>query len=654
MEWEIGAECLACVLIVLVLCFSREKFYTQMPQTRLYYACLGFALFSTLLNIATVVLMGVPGLPPRWLCYTLNMLYFTFFPLLEAALTYYMAYLIHGRGPCFTRVAICLGVMLAAALAVVFTNPFTGWLFYLDAAGTYVRGPYNRLLYALLVACCLLLVICYIKQFRTASRAIHRMMATLPLLAMVLGTVQYLFPPVMMTGFIPACILLVLFFNFQSQRINTDFLTGLSSRSALWYAAGTCLRSGQSFYCVAVCLRHFGDVNKQFGHTGGDAVLRQVSAYLEALGRRAVACRFSGVEFVLLFPGMDAAGYAVLERELSERFAAPWQAGSVCCRLDAGVAGIACPRFGDTAERLTAHLEYAIQQLKLPGAPEALSFDTEMEQRFSRRVALRDVVVRTLSGQAAGVAYQPIYALDAEAPCTGGGLAAPVRRRWEARAHGGCGVRGRGDGPYRCAGLDDAGNRCARFSGAHRELDGCAVSVNFLGPAVSCAGCGTSCAGYAGAPRACAHSAEAGINGARVGRRYPACACRDGGFGRPGRGILSGRFRHRIFQSLQRGVSAAAVCEGGQKPFGSRDEWRRGSAFAARGDGNVPGHGPRHPAGGCGNAGAVCAGVHAACRPAAGILSGAPNAGRGALCSDAQRRAAHAQNLKRLWLQPLK
>ena len=37
MEWEIGAECLACVLIVLVLCFSREKFYTQMPQTRLYY-----------------------------------------------------------------------------------------------------------------------------------------------------------------------------------------------------------------------------------------------------------------------------------------------------------------------------------------------------------------------------------------------------------------------------------------------------------------------------------------------------------------------------------------------------------------------------------------------------------------------------------------
>lgn len=478
MEWEIGAECLACVLIVLVLCFSREKFYTQMPQTRLYYACLGFALFSTLLNIATVVLMGVPGLLPRWLCYTLNMLYFTFFPLLEAALTYYMAYLIHGRGPCFTRVAICLGVMLAAALAVVFTNPFTGWLFYLDAAGTYVRGPYNRLLYALLVACCLLLVICYIKQFRTASRAIHRMMATLPLLAMVLGTVQYLFPPVMMTGFIPACILLVLFFNFQSQRINTDFLTGLSSRSALWYAAGTCLRSGQSFYCVAVCLRHFGDVNKQFGHTGGDAVLRQVSAYLEALGRRAVACRFSGVEFVLLFPGMDAAGYEVLEKELSERFAAPWQAGSVCCRLDAGVAGIACPRFGDTAERLTAHLEYAIQQLKLPGAPEALSFDTEMEQRFSRRVALRDVVVRTLSGQAAGVAYQPIYALDADTPC----MAEALLRL--------CGADGK---PVPTADVVSVAEEmdlivaldwmmleqvCA-FFGAHRELDGCAVSVNF-------------------------------------------------------------------------------------------------------------------------------------------------------------------------------
>ena len=32
MEWEIGAECLACVLIVLEMCFSREKFYKQMNQ----------------------------------------------------------------------------------------------------------------------------------------------------------------------------------------------------------------------------------------------------------------------------------------------------------------------------------------------------------------------------------------------------------------------------------------------------------------------------------------------------------------------------------------------------------------------------------------------------------------------------------------------
>lgn len=121
MEWEIGAECLACVLIVLVLCFSRENFIRRCPR-RAYTMRVWVLRFSTLLNIATVVLMGVPGLLPRWLCYTLNMLYFTFFPLLEAALTYYMAYLIHGRGPCFTRVAICLGVMLAAALAVVFTT----------------------------------------------------------------------------------------------------------------------------------------------------------------------------------------------------------------------------------------------------------------------------------------------------------------------------------------------------------------------------------------------------------------------------------------------------------------------------------------------------------------------------------------------------
>ena len=101
-----------------------------------------------------------------------------------------------------------------------------------------------------------------------------------------------------------------------------------------------------------------------------------------------------------------------------------------------------------------------------------------MEQRFSRRVALRDVVVRTLSGQAAGVAYQPIYALDADTPC----MAEALLRL--------CGADGK---PVPTADVVSVAEEmdlivaldwmmleqvCA-FFGAHRELDGCAVSVNF-------------------------------------------------------------------------------------------------------------------------------------------------------------------------------
>ena len=98
-----------------------------------------------------------------------------------------------------------------------------------------------------------------------------------------------------MTGFIPACILLVLFFNLQSQRINTDFLTAFP-------AAARCgMRRARAFARANLLLRSgmpapFRRRKQTVRHTGGDAVLRQVSAYLEALGRRAVACRFSGVE----------------------------------------------------------------------------------------------------------------------------------------------------------------------------------------------------------------------------------------------------------------------------------------------------------------------------------------------------------------------
>jgi len=68
---------------------------------------------------------------------------------------------------------------------------------------------------------------------------------------------------------------------------------------------------------VMIDIDHFKQVNDQFGHDVGDAVLRQVSKLFKGLLRRGdTVCRLGGEEFVVLCPGSDLQGAAIVAERL--------------------------------------------------------------------------------------------------------------------------------------------------------------------------------------------------------------------------------------------------------------------------------------------------------------------------------------------------
>ncbi|WP_101101828.1 GGDEF domain-containing protein [Macromonas bipunctata] len=95
---------------------------------------------------------------------------------------------------------------------------------------------------------------------------------------------------------------------------NTDGLTGLSNRHRFdqvwaqeWQRA---VRQGLPLAVVMIDVDHFKLYNDQFGHPAGDECLRRVAAVLAHSVRRAgeLAARYSGEEFVVVLPGLDANG----------------------------------------------------------------------------------------------------------------------------------------------------------------------------------------------------------------------------------------------------------------------------------------------------------------------------------------------------------
>jgi diguanylate cyclase (GGDEF)-like protein len=88
-----------------------------------------------------------------------------------------------------------------------------------------------------------------------------------------------------------------------------DPLTGLANRrhldAILEVELAEAQRHNQPLSCIMVDVDHFKRFNDEFGHDGGDAVLRQVGATLKSATREgALAFRLGGEEFLLLLPGV--------------------------------------------------------------------------------------------------------------------------------------------------------------------------------------------------------------------------------------------------------------------------------------------------------------------------------------------------------------
>ena len=91
-----------------------------------------------------------------------------------------------------------------------------------------------------------------------------------------------------------------------------DNLTALSNRHYFAAAVGARLaklkKAGVDISLLMIDIDDFKQINDTYGHSAGDAVLRQFAALLKANVRKDdIAVRWGGEEFLLILPGADKA-----------------------------------------------------------------------------------------------------------------------------------------------------------------------------------------------------------------------------------------------------------------------------------------------------------------------------------------------------------
>jgi two-component system cell cycle response regulator len=159
----------------------------------------------------------------------------------------------------------------------------------------------------------------------------------------------------------------------------SDYLTGWHNRrylnARLREELARSQRSGASVACMMIDVDLFKAINDSFGHVGGDEVLREVAARIEAHVRASdTAARFGGDEFTLLLPETSLEDALRLAERIRAALVAEVEVlpGQTCrVTLSIGVAALpAAVRGADLkslADRLLGDADAALYRAKAAG-----------------------------------------------------------------------------------------------------------------------------------------------------------------------------------------------------------------------------------------------------------------------------------------------
>jgi diguanylate cyclase (GGDEF)-like protein len=194
--------------------------------------------------------------------------------------------------------------------------------------------------------------------------------------------------------------------EYENRRLaQHDLLTGLPNRAMKLKRFDELLREPSALTVFCLDLDGFKEINDNFGHAVGDAVLIAVAGRLRASVRDVdFLCRTGGDEFVILLPAVSPDEAATVARRIIERVSEPFDLDQASLHVGVSIGSATAPQDGMTADALLRSADRAMYQAKgcgkgvfvAHGAPTAelvelvpaADADAKMGSRFPERPAV--------------------------------------------------------------------------------------------------------------------------------------------------------------------------------------------------------------------------------------------------------------------------
>jgi len=196
-----------------------------------------------------------------------------------------------------------------------------------------------------------------------------------------------------------------------------DSLTGLPNRrlgrDRLMNATSRAARANNSMAVLWIDLDRFKQINDQYGHPVGDAVLEKAAQRLVGRLRASdTLARMGGDEFMAILENLDGQHEAeALAIDLVDILSRPMQIGELELAITASIGISHYPRDGKTVDSLVQHADQAMYAAKNASCG-VLSFTPEMDLVPAERRELEAELAHALETGGFTLAYQPLCLTD--------------------------------------------------------------------------------------------------------------------------------------------------------------------------------------------------------------------------------------------------
>jgi len=174
------------------------------------------------------------------------------------------------------------------------------------------------------------------------------------------------------------------------ERAIRDALTGLYNRrylnESLERELARSRRERQPIGFVMMDIDHFKEINDDFGHHAGDALLQKLAAQLLSHTRIGdIVCRYGGEEFLAVLPNVTAETAS----QIAERWRKLFMGSTMPLRHLGARATLSCgisefPAHGDTSEEVMSNADKALYNAKQAGRNRVVIWQKELSDQLAQ------------------------------------------------------------------------------------------------------------------------------------------------------------------------------------------------------------------------------------------------------------------------------